>query len=150
MSSSLEAKICVLGAQGSLPTPQDDILYSIADHLGVGKTSLLNRYIKGSFSPPSVTSTIGASFLTKRVADVDTGTTVRLQLWDTVRDFYWDFPDRDLIWSLGTPHESFCSSELSRIPLVFLNRIILTLKSSRQAKRDSDPSQNCTTEGQVP
>lgn len=65
MSNSLEAKICVLGAQG------------------VGKTSLLCRFACGTFSPPSVTSTIGASFLTKRVVDVDTGTTVRLQLWDT-------------------------------------------------------------------
>ncbi|KAM0805530.1 ras-like GTP-binding protein [Usnea florida] len=65
MPSSLEAKICVLGAQG------------------VGKTSLLHRYVKGTFNPPSVASTIGASFLTKRVIDVDSGITVRLQLWDT-------------------------------------------------------------------
>lgn len=55
----------------------------IADRVGVGKTSLLNRYINGVFTPPNVASTIGASFLTKRVVDVDTGTTVRLQLWDT-------------------------------------------------------------------
>lgn len=65
MASDLEAKICVLGAQG------------------VGKTSLLHRYVKGTFDPPSVSSTIGASFLVKKVLDVDSGTTVRLQLWDT-------------------------------------------------------------------
>ncbi|MCJ1471302.1 hypothetical protein MMC07_009950 [Pseudocyphellaria aurata] len=65
MSNNLEAKICVLGAQG------------------VGKTSLVHRYIKGTFSPPSITSTIGASFLTKRVLDIDSGATVRLQIWDT-------------------------------------------------------------------
>ena len=59
-----------------------DVLAGITDRPGVGKTSLLLRYIKGSFSPPTVTSTIGASFLTKRVVDVD-GTIVRLQLWDT-------------------------------------------------------------------
>lgn len=47
------------------------------DRVGVGKTSLLHRYIKGTFSPPSVASMIGASLLTKRVVDVDTGTTVR-------------------------------------------------------------------------
>ena len=82
MSNSLEAKICVLGAQGLLCEP-NMTLCSGADHAGVGKTSLLHRYVKGTFSPPSVTSTIGASFLTKRVIDVDTGTTVRLQLWDT-------------------------------------------------------------------
>lgn len=63
--SSLEAKIVVLGAQG------------------VGKTSLVQRYCKGSFNPAQVTSTVGASFLTKRVVDSDTDTTVRLQIWDT-------------------------------------------------------------------
>ena len=85
---------------------EDDILCSVADCVGVGKTSLLHRkhlrhltfcllnfpklisahisgYVKGTFNPPSVTSTIGASFLTKRVIDVDSGITVRLQLWDT-------------------------------------------------------------------
>lgn len=65
MSSSLEAKIVVVGAQG------------------VGKTSLVMRYCKGSFNPKEITSTVGASFLTKRVVDVDTDTTVRLQIWDT-------------------------------------------------------------------
>ncbi|KAL9615291.1 MAG: hypothetical protein Q9167_000262 [Letrouitia subvulpina] len=65
MSGSLEAKICVLGAQG------------------VGKTSLVQRYVKGTFTPATTTSTVGASFLTKRVHDADSGATVRLQLWDT-------------------------------------------------------------------
>jgi small GTP-binding protein len=66
MSNSLEAKIVVLGSQG------------------VGKTSLVNRYVKNAFAPPaSMTSTIGASFLTKRVADIDSSTVVRLQIWDT-------------------------------------------------------------------
>lgn len=63
--SSLEAKIVVLGSQG------------------VGKTSLLMRYCKGAFDPAQVTSTVGASFLTKRVVDSDTDTVVRLQIWDT-------------------------------------------------------------------
>lgn len=65
MPNSLEAKICVLGAQG------------------VGKTSLVHRFVKGTFNPATTTSTIGASFLTKRVLDIDSGITVRLQLWDT-------------------------------------------------------------------
>ncbi|KAK3905712.1 small GTPase superfamily rab type [Staphylotrichum tortipilum] len=65
MSSSLEAKIVVLGAQG------------------VGKTSLVMRYCKGAFNPAQITSTVGASFLTKRVVDTDTDTLVRLQIWDT-------------------------------------------------------------------
>ncbi|KAF1814703.1 ras-domain-containing protein [Eremomyces bilateralis CBS 781.70] len=65
MSNSLEAKIVVLGSQG------------------VGKTSLVHRYVKGAFSPPGTASTIGASFLTKRVVDVDSQAVVRLQIWDT-------------------------------------------------------------------
>lgn len=63
--SSLEAKIVILGAQG------------------VGKTSLVMRYCKGAFNPSQITSTVGASFLTKRVVDSDTDTMVRLQIWDT-------------------------------------------------------------------
>ncbi|KAJ6444424.1 ras-like GTP-binding protein [Purpureocillium lavendulum] len=63
--SSLEAKIVVLGAQG------------------VGKTSLVMRYCKGAFNPSKVTSTVGASFMTKRVIDSDSDTVVRLQIWDT-------------------------------------------------------------------
>ncbi|EEY19051.1 GTP-binding protein ypt3, partial [Verticillium alfalfae VaMs.102] len=63
--SSLEAKIVVLGSQG------------------VGKTSLVERFCKGSFNPSQITSTVGASFMTKRVVDGDSDTTVRLQIWDT-------------------------------------------------------------------
>ncbi|KAI0200373.1 P-loop containing nucleoside triphosphate hydrolase protein [Astrocystis sublimbata] len=63
--SSLEAKIVVLGSQG------------------VGKTSLVTRYCKGAFNPAQNISTVGASFMTKRVVDSDTDTTVRLQIWDT-------------------------------------------------------------------
>ena len=55
----------------------------VTDCIGVGKTALLTRYVSGLFDPASICPTIGASFLTKRVIDVDTGTTVRLQLWDT-------------------------------------------------------------------
>ena len=43
----------------------------------------MHRYVKNAFTPPTTTSTIGASFLTKKVADIDTGATVRLQIWDT-------------------------------------------------------------------
>ena len=62
--SALEAKIVILGAQG------------------VGKTSLVTRFIDPS-APITVQSTVGASFLTKRLHDSDTNTSVRLQVWDT-------------------------------------------------------------------
>ncbi|KAJ5583198.1 hypothetical protein N7535_001818 [Penicillium sp. DV-2018c] len=64
MSSSLEAKIVVLGAQG------------------VGKTALVERYCRNTFNP-AAPSTIGASFVTKRVLDSTSDTIVRLQIWDT-------------------------------------------------------------------
>jgi hypothetical protein len=47
---------------------------------GVGKTSIIHRYTSGHFSN-SLSSTIGASFLTKKLV-VD-GCKVRIQLWDT-------------------------------------------------------------------
>jgi small GTP-binding protein len=64
--TSIEAKLVVLGAQG------------------VGKTSLVSRYIDPT-KPLSknVQSTIGASFVTKKVLDPDSSTVVRLQIWDT-------------------------------------------------------------------
>lgn len=65
MAQSLEAKIVVLGAQG------------------VGKTSLLKRYITNQFTPASNISTIGASFLVKKAFDIESDTEVRMQLWDT-------------------------------------------------------------------
>ncbi|RHZ68240.1 hypothetical protein Glove_296g31 [Diversispora epigaea] len=61
-SPLLEAKVVILGSQG------------------VGKTSLVVRYVQKTFSP-NCTSTIGASFMTKKLV-VD-NCKVRLQIWDT-------------------------------------------------------------------
>ncbi|KAM0791616.1 hypothetical protein ACM66B_006055 [Microbotryomycetes sp. NB124-2] len=61
-TNQLEAKVVILGSQG------------------VGKTSIVHRYTSGHFSY-SLSSTIGASFLTKKLV-VD-GCKVRLQIWDT-------------------------------------------------------------------
>ncbi|TKA72573.1 hypothetical protein B0A55_07214 [Friedmanniomyces simplex] len=64
--TALEAKLVVLGSQG------------------VGKTSLVHRYVKQAFVPPEkAQSTVGASFLTTRVHDPESGATLRLQIWDT-------------------------------------------------------------------
>lgn len=61
---SLEAKLVVLGSQG------------------VGKTSLVHRFVKNAFIPPNkAQSTVGASFVTMRTHVDDT--TIRLQIWDT-------------------------------------------------------------------
>ncbi|KAJ5130030.1 uncharacterized protein N7515_006069 [Penicillium bovifimosum] len=100
MSSSLEAKIVVLGAQGTFypkyggqgtkvpynprtwdePRPQNNLLTSTTT--GVGKTALVERYCRNTFNP-AAPSTIGASFVTKRVLDSTSDTIVRLQIWDT-------------------------------------------------------------------
>jgi signal recognition particle receptor subunit beta len=93
MSSSLEAKIVVLGAQGmsSVECPVFQSIYSILETqlnsvltlmTGVGKTALVERYCKNTFNPAAA-STIGASFVTKRVLDSTSDTIVRLQIWDT-------------------------------------------------------------------
>ncbi|KAI8099814.1 ras-like GTP-binding protein RYL2 [Halteromyces radiatus] len=61
-TATLEAKVVILGKTG------------------VGKTSIAIRYIQRTFSPNG-TSTIGASFMTKKLI-VDQ-CRVRLQIWDT-------------------------------------------------------------------
>ncbi|KAI9270640.1 ras family-domain-containing protein [Phascolomyces articulosus] len=61
---TLEAKVVVLGATEK----------------GVGKTSVVIRYVQKTFSTNS-TSTIGASFMTKKLTVDDCQ--VRLQIWDT-------------------------------------------------------------------
>lgn len=43
----------------------------------------MQRYVRNAFSPADTSSTIGASFVIKRVAEADTSTVVRLQIWDT-------------------------------------------------------------------
>jgi small GTP-binding protein len=43
----------------------------------------VNRYVKNSFDPATTTSTVGASFVIKRVLDSASDTVVRLQIWDT-------------------------------------------------------------------
>jgi hypothetical protein len=101
MANSLEAKIVVLGSQG------------------VGKTSFVHRYVKNAFAPPSTQSTIGASFLTKRVIDVDTSTVVRLQIWDTAGQER--FRSISKLYYRGTyhstrPKSSFAACTSSRLP----------------------------------
>jgi signal recognition particle receptor subunit beta len=91
MSSSLEAKIVVLGAQGMSLLPQEHYSHTSSSlnilttlfTPGVGKTSLVQRYVRNAFNPATTTSTVGASFVTKRVLDTTSDTTVRLQIWDT-------------------------------------------------------------------
>ena len=64
--TAIEAKLVVLGSQG------------------VGKTSLVSRYVDPTAAlPKNIQSTIGASFVTKKILDPDTSTVVRLQIWDT-------------------------------------------------------------------
>ena len=70
-----------LRERGTLPNNQLEAKVVILGSQGVGKTSLVHRYTSGQFAIASTPSTIGASFLTKKLV-VD-GVKVRLQLWDT-------------------------------------------------------------------
>jgi small GTP-binding protein len=54
--------------------------YKLGDK-GVGKTSLLLRFVEGHFIAKQQ-STIGAFFLTKRITS-SSGTVCKMQLWDT-------------------------------------------------------------------
>ena len=66
--------------QVSHPLPPQSPLTSHC-YLGVGKTSLLQRYTQNKFDPKNTTSTSGAFFVTKKI--YVRGFKVRLQLWDT-------------------------------------------------------------------
>ncbi|KAB5592399.1 Ras-like GTP-binding protein RYL2 [Ceratobasidium theobromae] len=67
-------------ARVSLNAPSLDAKVVIMGSAGVGKTSLVTRYVEGRFSSQTTTTT-GAFFHSKK-ATVD-GTKVRLQIWDT-------------------------------------------------------------------
>ena len=49
---------------------------------GVGKTSIISRYINNEFKS-SMTSTSGASFLTKNVIMDEENQTIKFEIWDT-------------------------------------------------------------------
>lgn len=51
-------------------------------HAGVGKTAMLNKYIKGEFSE-QYNVTVGVEFTSKTIR-IDEKTQVKLQIWDTV------------------------------------------------------------------
>lgn len=124
MSSALEAKIVVLGSQG------------------VGKTSLVMRYCKGAFTPSQITSTVGASFMTKRVVDSDTDTVVRLQIWDT------GMPCPSLSPPLPSPpttSPALYSPDQENIGLTIHAR-----RLSQPAKNASAPSPASTTAAPMP
>ncbi|XP_064393542.1 ras-related protein Rab-22A-like [Halichondria panicea] len=57
-----EVKVCLLG------------------DIGVGKSSLVGRFVHGAFNP-NLTTTLGASFMSKSLT-VDTNT-IKFQIWDT-------------------------------------------------------------------
>ena len=48
---------------------------------GVGKSSIVLRFVKGMYSPESIQSTIGAAFITKNI-QLD-NETFRYEIWDT-------------------------------------------------------------------
>lgn len=71
MEDYINFKIILLGDQGTT-----------AWDAGVGKSSLINRYIKGEFSE-QYNVTVGVEYASKMVM-LDSRATVRLQIWDTV------------------------------------------------------------------
>ena len=64
----------------SQETNEFDAKLVLLGNSGVGKTSLVLRYVQGTYAPDQ-TSTIGASFMTKRMFLDDWK--VKLQIWDT-------------------------------------------------------------------
>ena len=69
-------KIIVLGQQGQFNAK-----------VGVGKSSMLIRYMKGEFSS-HYNVTVGVQFASKAVV-VDGNKEVKLQIWDTVTMYFY-------------------------------------------------------------
>ncbi|KAG8729272.1 hypothetical protein FRC12_021101 [Ceratobasidium sp. 428] len=83
-SSGLDAKVVIMGSSGKCQTVQHALPALVPGNSanrisGVGKTSLVTRYVEERFA--QTTTTTGAFFHSKKVT-VD-GTKVRLQIWDT-------------------------------------------------------------------
>ena len=53
----------------------------LAGDSGVGKTNILNRYIKGNI-PKNIVPTIGVEFATK-IVPLKNGDKIKAQIWDT-------------------------------------------------------------------
>jgi hypothetical protein len=105
----------------------------------VGKTSLVHRYTSGQFSASAVPSTIGASFLTKKL--IIDGVKVRLQLWDTAgqerfRSMVSDGARHTLLLipvpaDLGFIRLPCIIVDLTPPSLYMISQILLALKTSR-------------------
>lgn len=83
-TSGVEAKVVVMGSAGSSLHPNHQHpcpLTVLSSTLGVGKTSLVQRYTTNTFSSTKIAATAGASFHVKKT--IVNGVPVRLQLWDT-------------------------------------------------------------------
>lgn len=126
---SLEAKIVVLGTQG------------------VGKTSLVVRYVKNTFDPASA-STIGASFLAKKVVVDDC--LVRLQIWDTagqeryrsISKLYYRSANCGILCYDITSEDSFLAmhSWLLELKKNISNDIIIHIVGTKADLVNADPS----------
>ena len=76
--SAPSASSATASKPAALPTLETKVV--ILGHSGVGKTSMLNQFVRGSFTG-NTTATIGAAFMKKTMV-VD-GYTIILQIWDT-------------------------------------------------------------------
>jgi len=128
MSTGLEAKLVVLG------------------QASVGKTSFVIRYCKGTFDPDS-SSTIGASFLAKKVVVDDC--VVRLQIWDTagqeryrsISKLYYRSANCGILCYDITSEASFIAMHSWLVELKKnLNNIIIHIVGTKADLVNADPS----------
>ena len=78
-------KIILVGDQGTLFFY---VCFHINFNQGVGKSSILLRYTQNQFKK-DYNVTIGVEFCSKTV-EIDSDTSVKLQIWDTVFIFYFN------------------------------------------------------------
>lgn len=121
----------------------------ILGHTGVGKTSMVYRYIRGQFVG-NTTATIGAAFMKKDVQI--NGWNVVLQIWDTAGQerfrsmapmYYRNAHAAILVYDATSP-ESFekVAGWVSELQLHANNDILMILCANKSDLRDSAP-ENC-------
>ncbi len=115
---------------------------------GVGKTSMVNRYVHGQFLG-NTTATIGAAFMRKEVL-VQGGAKVVLQLWDTAGQerfrsmaprYYRNAHAALLVFDATDPSSlEKVKSWVKELQMHASNSMVLVIASNKSDLRDANPN----------
>eukprot|EP00756_Hemistasia_phaeocysticola_P021084 Hpha_TRINITY_DN15756_c4_g6::TRINITY_DN15756_c4_g6_i1::g.39940::m.39940/K07918/RAB32; Ras-related protein Rab-32 len=139
-----------------------ELLYKVlvVGDIGVGKSSLIKRYVHGMWTP-DYRATVGVDFALKEIYDIAGNTTVRVQLWDIAgqerfknltRVYYKEAVGAVIVydmsnditlestkkWKADIDHKVFLSDGAPIPCLLVANKADLANKKSRSAAQMQD------------